>query len=163
MSLFGTILLICLCVLLYFHSNDMHHRFDKLEGKLAKLDEQARPTDKKEPTEVRSAARAWDARVAVEKLAREKNERNREIKRRAKERKVAIALEQRKEKLAQIVGAVVASREYEQSLRNDKAAERGWPIHPNDMDWIDEEQRKAVLDTWSERGLFRPEWQNPSA
>jgi len=156
MSSVGVVMLLFLCVLLYFHSGDMNHRFDELEKRLPKPDPVAEST-----AETRLAAAAWDARKTAERAAAERNERNREVKRRAKERKVAIAIEQRKEKLAQIVGAVVASREYEQSLRNDKAAERGWPIHPNDMDWLDEAERKVMLQVFSERGPFRQEWLNP--
>lgn len=148
MSLFGTILLICLCVLLYFHSNDMHHRFDKLEEKLAKLDEQARPTDKKEPTEVRSAARAWDVRVATEKLAREKNERNREVKRRAKECKAAGIAERQKEQRLRDLALVAESLEHEQNLRNEVALAHGWPVHPNDVEDLTPKQQAEMLEAF---------------
>jgi hypothetical protein len=58
---------------------------------------------------------------------------------------------------------VKESLDYEQWLRNKKAAEHGWPVHPNDVDWLDDEQRRDMLKTFSERGPFKDEWRNPEA
>jgi hypothetical protein len=56
---------------------------------------------------------------------------------------------------------VAKSLRQEQIWRDQKAREYGWPLHPSDMDWLDEGQRKAMLKAWSERGEFRQEWLKP--
>ena len=44
--------------------------------------------------------------------------------------------------------AVKESLESEQKLRNQKAAEHGWPIHPNDVEDLTPEQQAEMLDAW---------------
>jgi len=97
----------------------------------------------------------------AERLAAERTERNREIKRRAKVQKAAANEAQRHEQNLVTLLAVKESQEYEQRLRNQTAAEYGWPVHPNDMDWLDDEQRKDMLRAFSERGPFKEEWSKP--
>ena len=60
-----------------------------------------------------------------------------------------------------LLSAVEISLEYEQWLRNRVAAQYGWPHHPNDMDWLDDEQRRNMLNVFSERGPFKDEWLKP--
>lgn len=50
---------------------------------------------------------------------------------------------------ALLLGAVKESLDYEQWLRNKKAAEHGWPVHPNDVEGLTPEQQKAMLDAWA--------------
>ena len=54
----------------------------------------------------------------------------------------------RKEKLLRLVKE---SLNYEQWLRNRVAAEHGWPIHPNDVEGLEPEQQKAMIDAWTRR------------
>jgi len=54
------------------------------------------------------------------------------------------------------------SLEREQARRNEIAAEHGWAVHPNDMAWLDESERKVMLETWQMGGPFRREWMNPN-
>lgn len=101
-------------------------------------------------------------KAALEKArAVEINERNREAKRRLKLRKAAAIERHRHEQNLVTAQAVKESLEYEQRLRNQVAAKRNWPYHPNDMDWLDDEQRKDMLKAFSERGLFKDEWLKP--
>ncbi len=48
-----------------------------------------------------------------------------------------------------LLRAVKESLDYEQWLRNKKAAEHGWPVHPNDAEGLTPEQQKAMLDAWA--------------
>ena len=101
-------------------------------------------------------------KAALEKArAVEINEHNREAKRRLKLRKAAAIERHRHEQNLVTAQAVKESLEYEQRLRNQVAAERNWPYHPNDMDWLDDEQRKDMLKAFSERGPFKDEWLKP--
>jgi hypothetical protein len=94
-------------------------------------------------------------------LAKERNERNREIKRRAKERKAAAIAERREEQNQKLFEAVAESLDRDQVWRNEIAREHGWTVHPNDMEWLDESERKVMLEVWRVRGPFRQEWLNP--
>jgi hypothetical protein len=104
-----------------------------------------------------------EARLKTERLAAERTERNREVKRRAKMRKANATARHEAEQKKVLLRAVVESLEQEQIWRNQKASGHGWPVHPNDMDWLDEAERKTMLEVWSARGPFRQEWVNPSA
>jgi hypothetical protein len=47
-----------------------------------------------------------------------------------------------------LLTAVKESLEYEQRLRDQKATEHGWPIHPNDVEDLTPEQQSAMLEAW---------------
>jgi len=145
---------------LLYSAVDAHSRIDKLEKIVAEC-RRENPSDDPERLRLLAAAEARKARLAAEKRATEKNERNREIKRRAKERKAAAIAERKKEQNQVLLRAVAESLEYEQVLRNQKASGYGWPVHPNDMDWLDEAERQVMMQVFSERGPFRQEWLNP--
>jgi hypothetical protein len=53
-----------------------------------------------------------------------------------------------KERRLVLLRAVKKSLEYEQRLRNQKAAEYGWPIHPNDVEDLTPEQKSVMLEAW---------------
>ena len=65
-----------------------------------------------------------------------------------RENKDAPSVERRKIALLE---AVKESLEHEQRLRNQKAADHGWPIHPNDVEGLTPEQQRSMLDAWRER------------
>lgn len=53
-----------------------------------------------------------------------------------------------KEQRSNLLVAVKESLEYEQRLRNAKAAEHGWPIHPNDVEGLTREQQVTMFEAW---------------
>jgi len=87
----------------------------------------------------------------------ERTARNREVKRRAKERKAAGIAERRREENATLLRAVVESLKDEQRRRDRIAAEHGWSVHPNDME-LDPEEKKKVLAAWEAGEPPKQEW-----
>jgi len=136
-----------------------HDRISDLERKIEDLRGEIPPDPARE--EIRRAAAAWDAREAAEKAAKERNEHNREVKRRRKERKAAAIKAHEHERNLVILRAVKESLDQEQIWRDRVAKEHGWPHHPNDMDWLNDEQRKDMFKVFGERGPFKDEWVRP--
>jgi hypothetical protein len=120
-------------------------------------------TDAGRPENPSPYAPADNKAVLEQTRVADRTARNREVKRHAKERKAeGMASRQKKQRLCDL-SAVVESLEYEQRLRNDVAAAHGWPIHPNDIDWLGETERKAMYQAFGAREPFRQEWQNSEA
>jgi hypothetical protein len=88
-------------------------------------------------------------KAALEKAkVDERTVRNREVKRRAKLRKAEAAEIQRKERSMQLLESVAESQTYERTLRDQMAAQYGWPIHPNDVEDLMPDQQAVMLEAW---------------
>jgi hypothetical protein len=136
-------------IILAMFLREAHVRMSALERTVEDLRKAIPPDPARE--EARRAAAVREARLVAERAATERNEHNREAKRRLKVRKAAAIEKQRREQNQVTLRAVVESLEYEQRLRNQKAAECGWPIHPNDVEGLTPEQHAAMLEAWQER------------
>jgi Asp-tRNA(Asn)/Glu-tRNA(Gln) amidotransferase A subunit family amidase len=122
---------------------DAVSRLGDVEFHKADRDELPPPPDRDNVAEAR-------ARAHAEKLATERNEHNREVKRRMKARKAAAIEAARQEELHRTAQAVIKSSEQERAWRDAIAAEQGWPIHPNDME-LEPEQMKIVLEAFVQK------------
>ena len=166
MSGYATIMVIFAGLFLLHYVIDAQNRIDKLEKTVAERERRMAPYDS-EKAHAEAVERGQKAKQAAIRLeaqrATEKTIRNREVKRRQKERKATALAERMKERNEITLRAVVESLEHEQALRNQKAAEHGWPVHPNDVDWLDETERKSMYRAFIDREPFRLEWQNPHA
>ena len=146
-------------IILAMFLREAHSRISALERKIEDLRKEIPPDPAREETRRWAAAR--EARIAAEQAAKERNEHNREAKRRRKERKAAAIKAHEHERNLVILRAVKESLDQEQIWRDRVAKEHGWPHHPNDMDWLSDEQRKDMLRVFTERGPFKDEWARP--
>jgi len=60
-----------------------------------------------------------------------------------------------------LIAYVKQELDRERARRDEIARERGWAVHPNDMEWLDESERKVMLEVWRLGGTFRQEWLPP--
>jgi hypothetical protein len=158
LSIMGVILL---CFWIYFSWTmaDAQARIKSLERDVERLQSESRtnsPVYHPTPTVTPSPhfIQQLEEKSKAERLALERTERNREVKRRAKARKRAAYWER-------LFQEVKKSQAQERIWRDQVAREYGWPYHPNDMRWLNDVQRKDMLDTFGERGPFKDEWLKP--
>lgn len=117
------------CCLLWYLLSRIDTRLEELQAAVERLTKAVSPPLPK-PSQVPSESAASVAR----RRAEERTEHNREVRRRMKIRKAAAIEAQREENLDRTVKAVLKSQEQEKVWRAQVAAERGWDVHPNDVD-----------------------------